>query len=223
MRLTYPGTSRARGLRAIGGGLIFGLAVSPACFAQQPASTPRITGAFRISVAPHVSAACGTSVANVTQQQNAETRLRSAGIVVSEIHNSQLAIDLDCVPVAAKGPGSSLAVHQCLGFSEVVSASNDSQPMLAGTWRKCESYVCASARCEAAANSGLATLVDAFLSGLAERSSQAPVRPPENPTAYANTGATPVERVIFFGLYTMTCLTTLIYWQIRKRSAARAS
>lgn len=175
---------------------------------------------FRIAVSPSVMPGCGAAVAPAVLRQNAESRLRGVGLTVSDIHNAKLGIDVDCVPVKAAG-GHNLAVHQCLGFSEVVSAAaSGGQPMLANTWRQCESYICESGKCEATVNAGLNGLVDTFLSVLAERSSQAPVRPPAN--SGTSGPVTSYERVLFFGLYTVTCLTMFLYWQIRKKALARA-
>jgi hypothetical protein len=71
-------------------------------------------------------------------QSDAATHLRGAGVTVSDIHNARLTVDLDCVPVNPAVRGGALAVHQCPGFSELVSAPN-SQPILANTCRQCES------------------------------------------------------------------------------------
>lgn len=205
--------------------LLAGLAVCPIFIAlaqDGPAVRLPVASPFRIAVAPNVKPGCGSAVAPGILQQNAESRLRGVGLTVSDIHNAKLGIDVDCVPVSAAGgrnTGRNLAVHQCLGFSEVVSAAaGGGQPMLASTWRQCESYICETGKCEATVDAGLTGLVDTFLSVLAERSSQPPVRPPSSGTGGT---VTPYERVIFFGLYTVTCLTMFLYWQIRKRALAR--
>jgi hypothetical protein len=223
MQLSHHG---ACGFRTGRLALLAGLAACPLFMlsAQDRPAMPLPAGSpFRIAVAQNVTPGCGTAVAPTVLQQNAEMRLRSVGLTVSDIHNAKLGIDVDCVPVTSAGgrnPGRSLAVHQCLGFSEVVSAAaGGGQPMLADTWRQCESYICESEKCQATVDAGLTGLVDTFLSVLAERSSEPPVRPLSSGGATGT--ATPYERVIFFGLYTITCLTMFLYWQIRKRALAR--
>jgi hypothetical protein len=213
-----------RALRIGGRVLVFGFAVSTlfVAYAQDAPAAPQPAGSpFRVSVVPAVTPGCGAAVSGADLQQYAESRLRGAGMTVSDVHNSQLAVDVDCVPVTAAKSAHNLAVHQCLGFSEVVSAAAGDSPMLASTWHKCESYVCESAYCEHLASSNETFLMDGFLSSLAERTAQEHAR--LSPPVIEAAANTVYERVIFFGLYTIACLTMGIYWQIRKRAEARVS
>lgn len=210
-----------RGFRAGIGGLLLGLTALTlsVSFAQDGPPAPLPAGSFRVSVVPEVTAACGTAASGAGLQQSAETRLRGVGMTVSDVHNSQLAVDVDCVPVMGSRKG--LAVHQCLGFSEVVSAAAGDRQMLASTWHKCESYVCQSSYCPGLVNSGQAALLDAFLANMAERKAQVPAQPPVTAAVYESAATAVYGRVIFFGLYMIACVTTGVYWQLRKRAEAR--
>jgi len=180
-----------------------------ACFAQQVTSSP-----FRVAITSNVPHACAGAVPAAIIQHDAEGRLRSAGVTVSDIHNAQLTVDLDCVPVKPGAHDTALAVHQCLGLSELVS-SNERKPILANTWRKCESYICGTAKCEAPVRIGLNALLDSFLGELRERTA------PRVETASvvdAPTGATATERVVYYAVYLMICVMLLLYWQLRKRT-----
>jgi hypothetical protein len=180
-----------------------------ACIAQQLPGSP-----LRVGVTSNASRACANAVPPGIVEQDAASRLQGAGVIVSDIHNAQVSIDLDCVPLKQTPHEVSFAVHQCLGFSELVS-SHDSKPLLANTWRKCESYICATRTCEAQVRTGLSALLDSFLSDFRERSAP-PVQTAS--VVYTPTGVSLAQRVGFYAVYLMLCLTVFLYWQFRKRT-----
>jgi len=180
----------------------------------------------------NVARGCGESITPAAIQQEAAARLRVAGVTVSNIHNAQLTDEVDCVAVTPSVRTSALAVHQCLSFSEVVSASSTNRAMLATTWHNCESYMCAGARCERQAQASLGNLIDAFFKDYSDRFSRsaAPAVPalpgaegPRPPAvAYLASAVTApeyfVHRVVFFSLYIALCLSILVRWQIRRHA-----
>ena len=178
---------------------------------------------LRMSVASNVAQGCGGTVLPSVIQQDAEAQLRGVGVTVSNIHNAQLAIDVDCVAVTPSARSTVVVVHQCLAFSELVSApSNDGRAMLATTWRKCQSFTCGGAKCEPLVRSGLHTLINPFFSDFQERNSRNDLPIPQirpQPQASVIPGEAPhrlVGRVVFYLLYIMTCVTVLVYWQRRE-------
>ena len=197
--------------------------VSGAPVSAQPGA---VAPALRTSVLSNVAPTCHGPIPAAALQQDAAEQLRGAGVTVSDIHNAQLALDIDCLPL----PGTRASgVHQCLSFSEVVTApSNGSRAMLATTWRQCQSYACSGANCQTQLRPGLHTLVDAFLADFQQRGSRsaaAPASSVENrsPVADAIQGAS--RRVggpvIFYSLYMMMCFVVLLYWQVRKQPSFR--
>jgi hypothetical protein len=190
-----------------------------AAAAQAPVASP-----LRVSVASTVSPGCrGLSPAQVTQR-NTEAQLRGAGVTVSNVHNARISVDIDCVAVDRESGPASVAVHQCVAFSEVVSApSNSDKAMLASTWRNCQSYTCGTARCGALIRTGLQGLIDAFLSDWRMRQANGGrPRPIEQRPQGANDLAAftaarqRVDASLFFSVYILVCLTQLFHWQFRR-------
>jgi hypothetical protein len=205
------------------------LILVPTSFGQE-GDKPLIPGAVPVamSVASNIGRGCGDLVPPSVLQQDVEARLRGLGVTISSVHSAQLAVDVDCVGV---GPGtrmSGVAVHQCLGLSEVVSVpSNDGRAMLATTWRQCQSYTCAGAKCKPLARTGLQTLIDSCLGDFQERHlARQGGQPPHAAkraavatvsSAYPETSPRMVGRVLFYSLYIMVCVSVMVYWQCRKQ------
>lgn len=203
----------------------------PAALGQEPGKTSLpLTAPLRISVASSVARGCGNKIVPEALQQNAEGQLRGVGVAVSSIHNAQLVIDVDCVAVAPRARRAGVAVHQCLGFSELVSTpSNNGKAMLASTWRKCQSYPC-TGNCEPLVRSGQQTLMTAFLSDFQERIPRnLPALPQPSPKPAQNSPAkhspnaiyaAPANagRTVFYFLYIMACFSVMCYWQCRRSS-----
>src|SRR5262245_47902018 len=145
-----------------------GLAILPVhlCVGQERGtSSVAARPPLRISVIANVKN-CGEAIRPVDVQNEATTRLQGSGITVSSIHNAQLALDVECVAVTPDAEGSSLAVHHCLSFSElVISPAKNGHPTLPTTWRKCQSYTCGRATCQATARSRSGFLIYLFLGG----------------------------------------------------------
>src|SRR5260370_17414899 len=121
------------------------------------------TESLRFSIASHVATTCGSVFSPSVIRGYVDARLRSAGITVSSVHTSQLAAELDCVARGPRAGDSGIAVQQCLAYSGLVSApSRKSGVSLANTWRKCQSFVCVSGRCESSMRAGLNTLIHSF-------------------------------------------------------------
>jgi len=210
-----------------------GLLLVQACIAPSgQAALP-----LRIAVGVHAISACGDSLAPAAVRDSAAARLTAAGITVSNIHTGRLDIDFDCVGVAPNVRSSAMVVHQCLSYSELVSApSNANKSILAATWRQCESYTCSRSNCTASARySG--QLLDAFLSQLPEQTAldtaphpappvPKPVQPPAKVLAPRHSATAlippvphrsgPAGSLVYAGII-MNCLCVLVYWQIRRR------
>jgi len=170
----------------------------------------------RFSVASRVGTACGSVFSAPGVRAYIENRLRGAGITVSSVYTAQLAGEVDCVARGPRAGARGIAVKQCLGYSEVVSAtSNIIRPSFANTWRECQSFVCASARCESSMRSGTNTLMNAFFSDLAR------ARPPVTPqaltvktTSQRSSGGVQVYTA-YYAIYILACMVVMLYWQLR--------
>jgi hypothetical protein len=180
-----------------------------------------------MAVATKIASTCRDAVAASAISQDAVAQLQSAGVPVSDIHNAELTVDVDCLPLA-RPHGASSAVHQCLGFSEMVApASNGGRAMLATTWRQCQSYTCSRANCESLLRPGLRTLVDAFLVDSQQRGLSLAAH--AAPAAPLSVSINPIERasqrvggpVIFYSLYLLMCFLVLLYWQMRREAGFR--
>ena len=212
----------------------------PTSFGEEtsnPTGNSRMTLAapLRISVASHVAQACGSAIPPSVVQQDAEAWLRGVGVTVSNIHNAQLELDVDCVAATPGAQTTSVALYQCLSFSEAVSApSNSGRATLATTWRRCQSFTCGRAKCEPLARSGLHALMSTFWTDFQERNSQnaQQIRPQQQASVIAASDQPPpagpgpsaahdpisqraMGRILFYSLYIMTCVTLLVYWQFR--------
>ena len=186
-----------------------------------PLVHPVFATPLTISVAAGVASACRGALVPSMIQSDAEGRLRGVGVIVSNVHNAELAVDVDCVTVNPRTSLETLAVHQCLAFSEVVQTPfSDRRAMLATTWRKCQAYRCNGARCEPILRASQQALIDNFWSDFQERNSADSAPPaqsrPEPPTRIVETRT--AGRDVIFALYIMTCLSVLAYWQFRKRA-----
>lgn len=218
-----------------------GLAISGSvCVGQQRPISATISAPLRISVASNVDQGCRNGILAATMQDNTEARLRAAGIAVSQIHNAQLTVDIDCVAVG-HSQRSAAAIHQCLSLAEVMAASADpGRTALATTWRNCQSYTCSGAACQLSARSRMNVLMDLFLdyfhdrfrkrdataavtpnrqsvhpTGTPSRSSVSSGRPPEFSDIPKPAG--PRGKVIFYSIYMMACFSVLLYWQFRRQ------
>lgn len=177
-----------------------------ALFLAIPALT-HAANSLRVSFAPTVTPACGPWVDSEDIRQAATGRLRAAGITVSTIHTAVLALDLTCVTVAPDAHRNTLAVDECLTFSEFVAApSKQNRATLAPTWRQCQSYTCKRSNCEPVTASSN-QLIDQFVGEIRERAAIPPVT-----TASASASVDiAYTRLVFFGAYILTCLTLLVY------------
>ncbi len=201
-------------------GIALGFAICLApmrvCLAQAP-STPVEWSNYRVSVTSKIAGDCRNAVSQSGVTQDAEARLRSAGIAVADVFNAQLAIDLDCVAVSSDPGVNPVAGYECLTFSEMVSVPSTDSSTLASTWRQCQPFKCGRAGCASAARSGLQSMFDGFVKDLWERSaraSQALSKPESIPVPKL-----PDRRLagaIFYSLYIMACLTLLVYWRFRR-------
>src|SRR5690349_5155765 len=126
--------------------LHLGIALFLFCASMTAAENePAPAAPIRLAVATKIASTCRDAIAAPPISQDAVAQLESAGVRVSDIHNAELTVDVDCLPLA-RPHGASSAVHQCLGFSEMVApASNGGRTMLATTWRQCQSYTCSRA------------------------------------------------------------------------------
>ena len=188
------------------------------------------SASLRLSSASHVANSCAAVFSPSTVQEAIDVHLRDAGIVVSRVHTAQLAADVDCVAVGARGRNSAIAVQQCLGYSELVSApSRKSGVTLANTWRKCQSFVCSGGRCEPSMRAGISTLMSSFLTDF-ERSTKTSglaAPPPEGriqvPAVLPSFTGNLVQRAVvsgratvaFYSLYILACMVLMLYWQFR--------
>lgn len=176
-----------------------------------------------LSVALQSGPGCGGAIPGTVLQQDTETQLRKAGIAVSRVHTAALNTDFDCVPVKAESRAASLAVHQCLSLSQVVSMPTHSNGMtMATTWRQCESYTCSGRECQGYARTGQRGLVDAFLVEFRERAA----KPTQTAPAPAQPAAVPLQAgmadapkpglrftVVFYVAYILMCLAVLARWE----------
>jgi len=178
---------------------------------------------LRMSVAFNVAQGCGGTIPPSLIQQDAEAQLRGVGVTVSNIHNTQLAIDVYCAAVFPGSRSTAVVVQQCLGFSELVPALyNHGRAMFATKWRNCQSFRCRGAKCEPLVRSGVHALINSFLRNFQVRNSRnnfpiPQVRP--QPQASFIPGEVPqrvLGRSVFYLLYIMTCVTVLVYWQCRE-------
>jgi len=190
-------------------------------FGQERSKIP-LAAPLRMSVTSNVAQGCGGAIPPSVIQQVAEAQLRAVGVTVANIHNAQLAMDIDCVAVTPGSRSAAVVVHQCLAFSEPVpAASNGGRAMFATTWRKCQSFTCGGAKCELLARSGLSTLVNPFLSDFQERNARNDLPSPQirlQPRAGFLSGEVPqrvVGGVVFYLLYIMVCVTVMVYWRRR--------
>ena len=198
---------------------------------------PVIAQEAHVSVASQIGPGCGTIFSTSPFQQEAEAQLREAGITVSRVHTAALASGLDCVPVAPDGGGRSLAVHQCLSLSQVVSVPSQANGVtIATTWRQCQQYTCAGRQCDAFARTGQRALVEEFLADFRERSggrTAAAPSPAPAKAAFEAAVAGPVYieiprpvlklGVVFYGLYILTCIAVLVRWEVGRRGNAIAT
>ena len=127
-------------------------------------------------------------------------------------------MDLDCVALEDGIRGGPTAVHQCLALSEVVSASGQYKPILASTWRNCQSYTCRGGKCDSQVSAATGVLIGAFLSELRRRT-QAESTQFVPVVAYAPPPRRNVVQFIFYTVFMMACLSVLFYWQWRRPRA----
>lgn len=188
---------------------------------RRPARPPSpATESLRFSIASRVATTCGSVFSPSVIRGYVDARVRRAGITVSSVHTSQLAAETDCVPRGPRAGDSGIAVEQCLGYSELVSAPAPKTGVgLANTWRKCQSFVCASGRCESSMRAGLNVLMNSFFADFEKTraASALTVRPIEvhAPASAQNTGATIRATAAFYFLYILACIILLLYWQFR--------
>ncbi|MEO8595536.1 MAG: hypothetical protein ABI759_19610 [Candidatus Solibacter sp.] len=200
-----------------------GLCLVFASSAQQagsPAAQLAVTP--RISVVSNIASACSAGVAPPALQQSAEEQLRGAGFTVSNIHNSELQIDVDCMAVGERRRTSGFAVHHCVAFSEMVSShANPGAALLAGTWRDCQSVTCGN-NCSTMVAEGQEALVRKFLGDHQQRQSEESLttRLQRQAGAAQNPGdpGGSTKRVVIYSLYILVCLSVLFHWQLRKSS-----
>ncbi len=225
MATISPGRTGSQAQRL---GIAFVVFAFQTAWSQARQETP-VAASFRFSVATNVGSACGAAFASSTVSRQVESRLLDAGIIVSNVHNAQLSADIDCVRVS----GGTLVVHQCLALSEIVSASSRrSGATLAGTWRKCESFVCSGPRCARFLRSGLEGLTGDFLAEYENRTAApavarqaTPAKPavavrPAPVRSYAPRFTSAQAVTAFYSLYILACMAVLLYWQFRSTFSA---
>jgi hypothetical protein len=214
MPVIGPRITRASLLLAIG---LYFLAV-PLAVGQDAAKLPTLSLApFRLSAVSQTSEGCGSLITAPAVQQNLEGQLRSVGINLSAIYNAQISTDLDCMAME-DGTRAAIAVHQCLAFSEVVSASRQDKPILASTWRKCQSYTCRSGNCDSQASATTGTLLGAFLVEF-QRRTQAEATQFVPAITYNPPPKRNVVQFVFYTGFIMACLSVLFYGQWRRPRA----
>jgi len=184
--------------------------------------TPLAAQEARLSAASQIGQGCGTAFSTFALQQDAETQLREAGIAVSRVHTAALATNLDCVPVSG---ARAVAVHQCLGLSQVVSVPGQGSGVtMATTWRQCQQYTCAGKQCEALARGSQRNLLTAFLGDFREQFTkrapaaplapvQASVAPDPGPVYLAIPRPVLKLSAVFYTLYILTCIAVLVRWE----------
>ncbi len=180
---------------------------------------------LRMGVVTTIARGCSTISSSVLQQ-DAETRLRGAGVTVSSIHTVQLGIDLDCA-ADTSGLRNARNLQQCLRLSETVYAPSErGRVNVVTTWKQCQSYSCPRGQCEPLLRSGLNTLLDVFLNDIQKRRvhrdgpvPQKAQPEPQRPFSRASLPALDINtvRLIFYLLYIMTCLCVLLHWQLHKQ------
>ena len=154
-------------------------------------------------------------------QSPAEGLLSAAGITVSNIHNSQIAVDTDCVSRMLETGSPGRAVQQCLSFLEVAAPSAiERRTGLATTWRRCQSLTCSKSKFEEALRSGLDILVNMFFAEV-----RMPIKPPLESVSAPTIKSVPshpvrvspprVLRTIFFSLHILFCRSAFLCWQLR--------
>jgi hypothetical protein len=192
----------------------------------------------------NVGRGCGSGIVPTAIQQPALARLAYVGITVSNTHNARLSVDLNCVAAASIQHSKTIAVDECLTFSELISTpSNDARPMFTSTWRKCRSFTC-DRKCAATSERYGAQLMGEFLNELWDRSptDSLPLgqnRPLQDLRAAVPQGISPqpatatvtsnppqdtsppgtTARSAVFGGYILTCISVLVYWQFRNRGS----
>ena len=177
----------------------------------------------RVNVVSKVSRGCGSKIQPTGMQSRAEELLRSAGITVSNIYNSQIAIDTDCVPSRVESDGPGMLVTQCLSFLEVAALSSvERRTGFSTTWRSCESAKCSRAKCGAIVISGIDSLVNMFLAerrtpkqAVLERGNAEPSQPA--PIQAMHMGSLRIALVIFLSILILFSLSLFLYWQLRDR------
>ena len=184
----------------------------------------------RLSLASRVGTNCGSVFSAAGVRGYVDSRLRAAGITTSSVYTAQLAVEVDCVARGPRAGDRGIAVQQCLGYSELVSGpSSKSGLSFANTWRKCQSFVCASGRCESSMRAGMNTLMSTFFTelGKARKSSDPNARPLDGHgqplTPPAITGKTVSQdsaggilvNTVYYAVYILACMIVLLYWQIR--------
>jgi hypothetical protein len=206
------------GLAGLGLGLIV-LSVH-ASFAQQVRPAGQPGGAPAIWVVSKLTGPCEPRIPRAVLQQDVEARLRGAGVAISRVHTATLMTNIDCTPVSALSR--TVAVHACLELSERASTA----PRVTATrWKKCQSYACSNATCEARARSELRGLVDAFLVDIPPSDSSIAPAPPVLTTAGVPAPAPPAFKLplspaaLFYLLYVINCIAVVIRWEFCKLRA----
>jgi hypothetical protein len=188
---------------------------------QAGTSTSVAQPQLRVQVVSKVTRGCGAIIQPAGMQSHAEGLLKPAGITVSNIYNSQLAVNTDCVPLRLETDTPGMAVSQCLTFLEVGAPSAaERRTGLTTKWRKCESLKCSRSKCEALVHSRLDILVNMFLAEV-RMPMQAPlasvIAPPIKPSPSHPVRVSPprVLGTIFYSLHILFCLVVFLYWQLR--------
>src|SRR5262245_40759986 len=78
---------------------------------------------LRVNVVSKVSRGCGSKIHPAGMQLHAEELVKGAGITVSNIYNSQLALDTDCASWRLESDSPGMRVTQCLSFLQVAAPS----------------------------------------------------------------------------------------------------
>ena len=200
---------------------ILGISLIHVSVAQQvdrPASPT--TTSPRISVVSKIAQSCGAGIAPPALQHNAERDLRDAGFTISTLHTAELETGIDCVADSGAARKSSLAVHQCLSFSEIVSSrSHPGASLMTGTWQNCQAFRC-SDQCAAAAMETQNVLVRSFLDDFQARQSQEFQNDRMRRQIGEQSPMPRIQPLVIYSLYILCCLSVLCHWQLRK-SATR--
>lgn len=223
----------------------FGLAfcLISACFAQQPGRVViPVVRSVTISVTSDVAGGCGSTVSPTLAQQDVMAVLRATGFKISNDPYAILAIDADCGAVGVRRRSSPISVHQCLTLSEKAPiTSKENGATFTMTWRKCHADQCGGSNCQEMVRFGLHGLLMQLLktyeeqdplSDLSMLQSQLPQQPNVKGAAEnSNKGAQSISaspftlssirsdgiilREMFYSLYLMNCIGTLVYWLSR--------